>query len=101
MRRDIDVSDGQVNHIGKGFQSSKTTGAILDDFDYAVESLGHCIGQVAFNEGEDMVIMPFQSFNEFSDRFQSAFQGSRHPSLEESFSGPGGLVIPEFFEFVF
>ena len=46
LRRDIEVSDAQVNEVGKGIQSFKSTGAILDHADNAVEAFGGGVGQV-------------------------------------------------------
>ncbi len=45
--------------------------------------------------------MFFESFNEISDGIEAAFQGSGHPILEKSFSGPRCLVVPKVFKFVF
>ena len=44
--RDIQVSDGKEDHVGKGVESAESTGAVLDDFDDTVEALGNGVGQV-------------------------------------------------------
>ncbi len=40
------------------------------------------------------------SFDEFADRFDPAFQGRGPPALEKSLRRPGNLVVPEAVEFV-
>ena len=45
LRRDVEVSDTQIDQVGEGLQTSESTGAILDHADDSVEAFGHGIGQ--------------------------------------------------------
>lgn len=38
LRRDVEVSCGQMDHVGKRLQLSEAPGAVLDDFDDAVDT---------------------------------------------------------------
>ena len=47
MGRDIEVTDGEKDHVGKGVEVAESTGSILDDFDDSVEAFGD--GILAFS----------------------------------------------------
>ena len=57
MCRDIEVADDQVNEIGEACEITKTTGAVLNDLDDAVEAFADRVGEWAFDEGDHMRIV--------------------------------------------
>ena len=55
LLRDIEVSNAEKDHVGKGVEGAESTGAILDDADDAVDAFGGGIGEVCLDEGDDSV----------------------------------------------
>ena len=53
LRSDIEVSDAQVDEVGKGFKRLESAGAVLDPAHDAVEAFGGGVGQVCPDEGGD------------------------------------------------
>ena len=100
LRRDIEVSDAQVNEVGKGIQRFKSTGSILDHADDSIEPFGGGVGQVRVDEGRDAGRMLAHRVDEPAQGLQAAAQGRRRPLLEEAFGGPARLVAPEVLELV-
>ena len=68
LRRDIEVSNAEKDHVGKGVECAESTGAILDDADDAVDAFGDGIGEVSLDEGDDSVSM-------LTHRSRELFQG--------------------------
>ncbi len=44
LRRDIDVTDGEVNQVDERLHRSESTGTVLHDADDPIEALGDGIG---------------------------------------------------------
>ena len=55
LRRDIEVADGQVDHVGEALEVAITGSSILDDFDNTVEAFADGVGEVSVDEGEDVI----------------------------------------------
>ncbi len=53
MRRNIEVTDGQVDHVGEVIQVAISGGSIFHDLDDTVQALTNGIGQVSVDEGHD------------------------------------------------
>ena len=101
LRRDIDITNSQENHVGKGVKIPESTGAILDYFDDTVESLGYCIGESRTDKGQDFGKVVTEGVDELLQGLQTAPESSCGPALEESFCGTGICVIPELFKLIF
>ncbi len=100
LRRNIDVSDSQENHVSKGVEIPESTGAVLNDFNDAIEPLGYCIGESRTDKGQDLGKVSTDCADELLQRFQSATESSCSPTLEESFGGTGICIIPELLELI-
>ena len=57
LRRDVEVADGEIDHVGKGLQMSKPAGPVLDDLDNSVDTFCDGVGHSGFNEGEDTCLV--------------------------------------------
>ena len=55
LRRDIEVSNAEKDHVGKGVKGAESTGAILDHADDAVDAFGDGVGEMCLDEGDDSV----------------------------------------------
>ena len=100
VRRDIDVSDGEKDHVGKGVEVAESTGSVFDDSHDSVESFSDGIGEVCVDEGEDAVGMRAHGSDELFERLQTAPHGGGRPAVEEALGGPWRLVFPQLFELV-
>lgn len=63
--RDVQVTDGQVDHIGECLQVFKTTGPVFDDFQDTVDALALGIGQTGFDKRQDVFLMLSEGADEF------------------------------------
>ena len=100
LRRDIDVTDSEEYHVGKGIERAKSAGPILDDFDDAIEAFCDRVGESGSDEGQYAVVMPLQGVDKLAHGFQSASKGRCHPAPDEAFSRPRGFILPELLEFI-
>ena len=55
MRRDIEVADGEEDHIGEVVEVAVSGGAVFNDFNDTVKALTDGIGQVPVGEGDDVI----------------------------------------------
>ncbi len=55
MCRNIELTNGQVNHVGEVVQVAISGSAILDDFDNSVEAFSDGIGQVPVGKSDDVI----------------------------------------------
>ena len=55
MRRNIEVANGQVNHVGETVQVAISGGTVFDDFDNTIKTFTDGIGQVSVGEGDDVI----------------------------------------------
>ena len=55
MRRNIEVANGQVDHVSEAIQVAISRGAVLNDFDNPVKALTDGIGQAPVGEGDDVI----------------------------------------------
>jgi hypothetical protein len=104
LRRDIEVSNAEKDHVGKGVEGAESTGAILDhvdDADDAVEAFGDGVGEVCLDEGDDSVGVLAHRSRELFQGLQTAPHRGRRPVFEEQRGRPWGAVIPEALELVF
>jgi len=100
LRRNIDIANGQEDHIRKSFKRSKSTGQIFDQPNDSVQSFCFRIGQSALDKRQDSMDVFPQGMDKFPDRFKAAFQGGSRPIFQKPLCGPGGLIVPELFEFI-
>lgn len=101
VRRDIDIANGQENHVSKGVKIPESTGAILDYFNDSVETLSYCIGESRTDKGKDFGKVTTEGVDELLQGIQTAPERSGGPALEESFRGTGICVFPELFKLIF
>ena len=100
LRRDIEVSDAQEDHVGEGIEGAKSTGSILDDAYDSVEAFGDGVGEASLDEGEDSVGVFAHRLHELSQGLQTAPQSGSGPVLDEASGSPWSSVIPKSFELV-
>ena len=55
MRRDIEVADGEEDHVGEVVQVTISGGPVFNDFDDTVKTLTNGIGQVSVGKGDDVI----------------------------------------------
>ena len=55
MRRNIEVANGQKDHVGEVIQVAISGGPVFDDFDNTVKALTDGIGQVPVGESDDVI----------------------------------------------
>ena len=60
MRRNIEVANGQVNHVGEVVQVTISGSPVLDDFDNPVQPFTDGIGQVSVGKSDDVNEVLFQ-----------------------------------------
>lgn len=101
MLRNIQIADDEIDHVGEVVQTAEAGGAVLGDLDDAVDAFSDRVGQGAFDEGNDIVIVVPQGADEGSKRWQAASEGGGHPALEEGLGAGEIAVAPELFELVF
>ena len=100
VRRDIEVTDDEVDDVGECIQVAISAGAVLDDRDDAIESFGDGVGQIVLDEGEDVVEMRLQRADERAQRGNAASQGGGHPGAQELLCGALVGEAPELSELV-
>ena len=90
LRRDIHVPDGQENHVRERLEVTESAGAIFDNLDDSVESLGHRVCQPCFDERDDVSLMATQRERELFHGLQPASQRGGNPSMEKRVCCPIG-----------
>ena len=100
MRRNIEVTNGQIDHVGEVIQVAISGRPILDDFDNTIQALTDRIGQVSVNEGQDVREVSAQCADELTQRGDPAPQGGGHPACEELCRRGTVAVVPEVLELV-
>ena len=55
MRRNIEVADGEENHVAEVVEVAVSGGAVFNDFDDTVKTLTNGIGQVSVGKGNDVI----------------------------------------------
>ena len=55
MRRNIEVANGQENHVGEVVEVTISRGPVFNDFDNTVKALTNSIGQVPVGECYDVI----------------------------------------------
>ena len=98
--RNVQVSNGEKNHVGEGVEIAESAGPILDDLDDTVEPFGNGIGEAASHEGEHPVVVLSQRVDELTHRLESASKGRCHPSPDEALGRPRRFVFPELLELI-
>ena len=88
LRRDIEVSGAEENHVGKGVKGAESAGAILDHADDAVEAFGDGVGEVCLDEGDDSLGVLAHRSRELFQGLQTAPHRGRRPVLEEQRGRP-------------
>ena len=94
MRRNIEVADDEVNDVGEGVEVAVSAGAVLDDFDDAVQSLGDGIGQIVLDEGQDVLEVRLEGADEGAQRGDAGAQRGGHPGAQELLCRPPCIGIP-------
>ena len=98
--RDIRISNGEENHVGKGVECAKSAGPVFDDFNDAVYAFSDCIGESRSYKGQYAVVVLPEGVDELTHRRQSASKGRCHPVSDEALGGPRGHVFPELLELI-
>ena len=86
MRRNIDVANGQVDHVGEVVQITISGCTILDDFDYTVQTLTNGISQVSVGERDDVIKVISHRTDKLTQGGDTATQGGGHPAFQELLS---------------
>ncbi len=71
MPRQIEVSNGQVDHVGKRIEMTEATGPILNDLDDAIEALGNGVGYAGADEGQHRIMVAPEGMDELAQRLQT------------------------------
>ena len=100
LRRDIEVADGQVDHVGEALEVAITGRSILDDFDNTVEAFADGVGEVSVDEGQDVIEVIAQGCDELAQRRDTAAQCGGDPASEELLRRAPVGVIPEVLKLV-
>jgi len=100
LRRNIEVTNRQVNHIGKVVQTAISGGSVFDDFDDPVKALPDGVGQIPVDIGENILEVVSQGSDKLTQRGNAASQGSGRPSFEELLRRAAVAVIPEVLELI-
>ena len=100
LRRDMEVADSQVDHVGEALEATITGSSILDDFDNTVEALTDGVGKVSVDEGEDVIEVIAQGCDELAQRRDTAAQCGGDPAPEELLRRAPVGIIPEVFKLV-
>ena len=72
LRRDVEVSHGQIDHVSEWLEMAKATGSILDDLDDSVEAFCDRVGHSGFDEGEDAGLVARCGGDESAQRLEAA-----------------------------
>ena len=72
MRRNIEVANGQVNHVGKVIQTAVSGGSIFDDFDDPVKTFADGVGQIPVDIGENVLEVVSQGSDKLTQRGNAA-----------------------------
>ena len=75
MRRNVEVADGQVDHVGEVVKVAISRRPVLDEFDDAVQALTHGIGQRAVDESQDVREVRPEGADERAQRGEATAQG--------------------------
>jgi len=98
--RDIHISNGEENHVGKGVECTKSAGPVFDDFNDAVYAFSNRVCESRSDEGQNTVVVVPEGVDELAHGRQSASKGRGHPASYEPFGCPRGFVVPELLEFI-
>ena len=101
MIKNIEVSDGKENKIGKAIEIAETGGTVLDYLDNPVETFGGGVSEVALDEGENVSLIGSKGRGEGAKSGDAGAESGRDPGLEEFAGGIEVFEIPESFELVF
>ena len=76
LRRDIEVADGQVDHVGEALEVAITGRSILEDFNDTVDAFADGVGEVSVDEGQDVIEMIAQGRDELAQRRDASHRAS-------------------------
>lgn len=100
MRRNIEITNDQVDHVSKVIQVAISRGPVFDDFDNTVEAFANGIGQVSIDESEDVLEVISQCADKLAQRGNTASQRGSYPAFEELLRRGAIAVIPEVLELI-
>ncbi len=100
MRRNIEIANGQVDHVSKALQVAISGSPVFDNFDNTVKALANGIGQVSVDKGKDVLEVISQCADKLAQRGNAASQGTGYPMFEELLCRGTIAVIPEVLEFI-
>jgi hypothetical protein len=66
MRRNIEITNGQVNHVGEVVQTAISGRSVFDDFDNPVKALPDGVGQIPVDESENIIEVVSQCIDELA-----------------------------------
>ncbi len=79
MRRNIEIANGQVDHVSKALQVAISGSPVFDNFDNTVKALANGIGQVSVDKGKDVLEVISQCADKLAQRGNAAWQGTGYP----------------------
>ena len=68
MRRNIEVANGQEDHVGDAVQIAISGGPVFNNFDNTIKALTDGIGQVPVGESDDVIEVISQCTDELAQR---------------------------------
>ncbi len=92
--RDIEVADGQVDHVGEVLEVAITGRSILDDFDNTVESFADGVGKLSVDEGQDVIEVIAQGCDELGQRREASLEEMEERSIPSARSRTQLLDVP-------
>ena len=101
MIKNIEVSDGKENKIGEAIEIAETGGAVLDDFDQTVKTLGGGVGEMTLDESEDVRLIGSKGCGESTESGDAGAERGGDPGFEEIACGIEVIENPEGLELVF
>ncbi len=100
MRRNIEVANGQEDHVGEVAEVTISGGPVFNDFDNTVKALTDGIGQVPVGEGDDVIEVISYRTDELAQRGNTTTQRGGYPAFEELLRRGTITIIPDVFELV-
>jgi len=100
MRRNIEVANSQVDHVGEAVQIAISGSPVFNDFDNTVKVLTNGIGQLPVGEGDDVIEVISQCVDELAQRGDTTTQRGGHPAFEKLLRRGRIAIIPDVFELV-
>ena len=93
-----DTAATEEEHGNKGSCAVKAEGSSSDHSQFVVETLGHAVGELCFDIGEDSVFVLTDSSGGFYERCQFGAGSPCEPAVQFLFGGIGGCFVEDIGE---